>query len=92
MNTFLNTKGSPTIIPNEVIRSFKKEKEYQIRSVNNLKKNNLKQINIELKKLKKASLENKNIFECLMETSKFCSLGDVTQKLFEVGGKYRRNM
>ena len=92
VNTFLNPKGSPTIIPNEVIRSFKKEKENQINSVINLRENNLKNINLELDKLKKVSLKNGNIFECLMETSKFCSLGDVTKALFEVGGKYRRNM
>ena len=92
VNTFLNTKGSPTIIPNEVIRSFKKEKEFQINSVNNMKVNNMTNIQLELEKIKKVALRNENIFECLMETSKFCSLGDVTHTLFEVGGKYRRNM
>lgn len=92
VNTFLNTKGSPTVVPNEVIRSFKKEKEFQIKSLNNVKKNHVNSRNKELEKLKKVALKNENIFECLMETSKFCSLGDVTKKLFEVGGKYRRNM
>ena len=92
VNTFLNTKGSPTIIPNEVIRSLKKEKEFQIKSVNNIKKNNIKFCKKELEKLKNVALKNENIFDCLMETAKFCTLGDVTKTLFEVGGKYRRNM
>ena len=55
VNTFLNTKGSPTVVPNEVIRSFKKEKEFQIKSLNNVKKNHVNLRNKELEKLKKVA-------------------------------------
>jgi methylmalonyl-CoA mutase len=46
----------------------------------------------QLKKVKKAAVSNENVFECLMEASKFCSLGQLTLALYEVGGQYRRNM
>ena len=45
-----------------------------------------------LKDLQKASINNENIFEHLMETTKTCSLGQITNALYEVGGQYRRNM
>jgi methylmalonyl-CoA mutase len=92
VNTFLNKKGSPTIIPNEVIRATKKEKEYQISMLNELQKGNLKESKEILEKVQKVSINNKNIFEILMEASKICSLGDISAALFEVGGQYRRNM
>ena len=92
VNTFLNSKGSPTIIPNEVIRSTKKEKENQILTVKNLKTNFLSKSEEKLKKLTNSVLENKNVFKVLMETSKYCSLGQISNSLFKVGGKYRRSM
>ena len=92
VNTFLNKKGSPTIIPNEVIRATKKEKEYQISMLNELQKGNLKESKEILEKVQKVSINNENIFEILMEASKICSLGDISAALFEVGGQYRRNM
>ncbi len=92
VNTFLSSKGSPTVVPQEVIRATEKEKQQQINVVNNLIKANstisLEQINT----LKQKAIENENIFEQLMETSKICSLGQITSALFEVGGQYRRNM
>jgi methylmalonyl-CoA mutase len=42
--------------------------------------------------LKSAATQNKNIFEALMEATKYCSIGQITNALFEVGGQYRRNM
>ena len=92
VNTFLNKKGSPTIIPQEVIRATKKEKEYQISMLDELKKGNLKESKEILEKVQKVSINNENIFEVLMEASKICSLGEISAALFEVGGQYRRNM
>ena len=92
VNTYLNPKGSPTIVPEEVIRSTKKEKENQIATVNNLKNNNLHVSQDYLNNLKDAVIHNKNIFSSLMETSKYCSLGEISDALFKVGGEYRRNM
>jgi methylmalonyl-CoA mutase len=92
LNTFLNKQGSPTIIPNEIIRATKKEKDYQISMLKELHKMNKKESNDSLKRVKKSATKNKNIFEALMETVKKCSLGEITNSLFDVGGQYRRNM
>ncbi|WKK66767.1 methylmalonyl-CoA mutase family protein [Lutimonas zeaxanthinifaciens] len=92
VNTFLNSKGSPTILPQEVIRATEAEKQHQIDVIKNLHKANEKKSNSELLNLREAAIENKNIFEQLMEATKVCSLGQITSTLFEVGGQYRRNM
>jgi isobutyryl-CoA mutase len=92
VNTFLSSKGSPTIIPQEVIRSTQEEKEAQITTKNNLQRfNNVKGPEM-LRKLQEVAVKNGNVFEELMETVKYCSLGEITRALFEVGGQYRRNM
>ena len=92
VNTFLSSKGSPTIQPREVIRATKEEKENQISSLNNLQKFNTDKAPEILKRLQQAAIENKNVFEELMEAVKYCSLGQITHALYEVGGQYRRNM
>ena len=92
VNTFLSSKGSPTTVPGEVIRATKEEKEYQIQMLENLHKRNEDQADQQLKKVQQTAIQNKNVFEQLMEACKVCSLGQVTYALFEVGGQYRRNM
>ena len=92
VNTFLSSKGSPTVLPREVIRSTEEEKEFQITSVQDLqKRSGSKGVEL-LHKLQKAAVHNENIFAELMETVKYCSLGQISKALFEVGGQYRRNM
>ncbi len=92
VNTFLNSKGSPTVIPQEVIRATEEEKQYQIRMLENLHRRNASEAGKALENVKQAALHNRNIFEELMQACKVCSLGQITQALFEVGGQYRRNM
>jgi len=92
VNTFLSSEGSPTVIPREVIRATKEEKEYQIIMLENLRQRNQKIGADLLNDLQKSAIQNKNIFESLMEVSKYCSLGQITNALFKVGGQYRRNM
>jgi methylmalonyl-CoA mutase len=92
VNTFLNKQGSPTIIPSEVIRSGKEEKEQQIDNLHAFWKRNETKCSDALQKLKIAAVSNKNLFDELMETVKHCSLGQITHALYEVGGQYRRNM
>ncbi|MBS1916598.1 MAG: methylmalonyl-CoA mutase family protein [Bacteroidetes bacterium] len=92
VNTFLNKKGSPTIIPGEVIRATKEEKEQQIENLKSFHKRNHTTAAEKLNVLKRVAVENGNLFEELMETVKCCSLGQITQALYEVGGQYRRNM
>lgn len=92
VNTFLNKKGSPTIVPAEVIRATDEEKQYQIDMLSELHKGNAERVEEELRIIQNAAIHNENIFERLMEATKYCSLGEITQSLFEVGGQYRRNM
>lgn len=92
VNTFLSSKGSPTIIPQEVIRSTKEEKDLQIANLTALQQRNATEAQRQLLALQQAALNNQNLFEVLMETVKYCSLGQITNALFEVGGQYRRNM
>jgi len=92
VNTFLNKKGSPTIVPAEVIRATVEEKEYQITMLEALHKAKIDHWQEGLEKLQLAAIQNDNIFEVLMEAAKHCSLGQITNALFEVGGQYRRNM
>ena len=92
VNTFLNKKGSPTVLPNEVIRSTKEEKEQQIQNLQAFWKRNDGKNEAALLRLKEVAINNGNLFAELMETVKYCSLGQITHALYEVGGQYRRNM
>ncbi|HNP19874.1 MAG TPA: methylmalonyl-CoA mutase family protein [Fulvivirga sp.] len=92
VNTFLSSKGSPTIIPKEVIRATEEEKQYQIKMLEDLHKKNSKEVKVALKKIQQVAIQNDNLFEALMEACKVCSLGQITNALFHVGGQYRRNM
>ncbi|MBL7741414.1 MAG: methylmalonyl-CoA mutase family protein [Chitinophagaceae bacterium] len=92
VNTFLNKKGSPTVIPGEVIRSTTEEKEQQIGNLGAFWKRNEAKSEEEIKRLKEVAINNGNLFAQLMETVKYCSLGQITHALYEVGGQYRRNM
>ncbi|MEM6641369.1 MAG: methylmalonyl-CoA mutase family protein [Bacteroidota bacterium] len=92
VNTFLSSQGSPTITPKEVIRATKEEKEQQIDNLKSLHERNQRSGEHMLKELQETALTNGNTFEKLMEVSKYCSLGQITHAMFEVGGQYRRNM
>ncbi|WP_276390276.1 methylmalonyl-CoA mutase family protein [Eudoraea chungangensis] len=92
VNTFLSSTGSPTILPAEVIRATEEEKKDQIITLQNLHQRNEEKASSLLDELKEAAVKNQNIFEKLMEVTKYCSLGQITTSLFEVGGQYRRNM
>lgn len=92
VNTFLSSKGSPTVTPREVIRATEEEKESQIETLNNLHQTYEDSAAQYLERVQKAAINNENIFEELMEATKYCSLGQITEALFDVGGQYRRNM
>jgi isobutyryl-CoA mutase len=92
VNTFLNKKGSPTTVPNEVIRSTTEEKEQQIANLHAFWKRNEGKSEAALNNLRQVAINNGNLFAELMETVKYCSLGQITHALYEVGGQYRRNM
>lgn len=92
VNTFLSSKGSPTVIPGEVIRATEEEKQDQIKTVQNLHARYADESKQLLAELQSAAVNNENMFAALMEVCKKCSLGEITRSLFEVGGQYRRNM
>ena len=92
VNTFLSKKGSPTILPAEVIRATEEEKQQQIETLEALHDRHADISAEMINDLQQAAIQNDNIFEQLMEVCKRCSLGQITQALFEVGGQYRRNM
>jgi isobutyryl-CoA mutase len=92
VNTFLSSTGSPTVLPTEVIRATEEEKQYQITMLQALQQGNGDTSAEMLKRIQQVAINNGNIFEEMMETVKYCSLGQITNALFEVGGQYRRNM
>jgi methylmalonyl-CoA mutase len=92
VNTFLGSDGSPTLIPNEVIRATTEEKEYAISSLKAFQARNTDLAPAALKELQRVAVNNGNLFEALMECAKVCSLGQMSGALYAVGGQYRRNM
>ena len=92
VNTFLGKDGSPTVLPGEVIRSTEDEKQLQIQNLENFQNAHSNTSEQMLEKLQKAAINQQNLFEVMMEAGKHCSLGQITSALFEVGGRYRRNM
>lgn len=92
VNTFLSSEGSPTIIPGEVIRATDEEKKYQIEMLTQLNKTFADKTSALLEDLQHAAVKNQNLFNKLMEVTKYCSIGQITDALYNVGGQYRRNM
>lgn len=92
VNTFISSKGSPTILPDEVIRATEEEKQQQLSTLENLHQANSQLAAQSLKRVKDAAASNQNVFAELMEAAKYCSLGQITSALYNVGGQYRRNM
>ncbi|HEY4320950.1 MAG TPA: methylmalonyl-CoA mutase family protein [Gemmatimonadales bacterium] len=92
VNTFLSSGGSPTVVPREVIRSTTEEKDEQIRRVAAIQALHADRGSAALAELQQVAIRNGNVFAQLMETCKICTLGEISQALFAVGGQYRRNM
>ncbi len=92
VNTFLGPDGSPIQVPDKVVRSTEAEKRQQIENLRNFWKRNADKASEWLDKLRRTARQNGNLFEVLMDAVKYCSLGQITNLFFEVGGQYRRNM
>ena len=92
VNTFLDSKGSPIVVPEEVIRASEAEKEWSIQGNIGTKKRNETVRKPSIDALKLVSLRGGNIFAELMDTVKTCTLGEISEALYHVGGQYRRNM
>ena len=78
--------------PEEIIRATEEEKQFQIETKENLNKANPSKVEEQIAILQEAAIQNENLFDKLMEATKVCSLGQITEALFKVGGQYRRNM
>lgn len=92
VNTFLDPNASEGVIEIDMARSSEQEKQEQIDGCHNFQQRNVQRAPLALARLKKTAIEGGNMFAELMETVKSCTLGQITQALFEVGGQYRRNM
>ncbi len=94
VNTFMNPDENfkETSSGIELMRATEEEKQSQLRRLADFKKRNEAEATEALERLQKAALSGKNVFAELMETVKYCSLGQITRSLFDVGGQYRRNM
>ncbi len=92
VNTFINEKATLATDQQPIIRSTKKERARQVACLKLFKSRNQELRENYLAQLKEASLNNDNLFEIMMEAVKYCSLGEITDALYLVGGKYSRNL
>ncbi|MBI5786844.1 MAG: methylmalonyl-CoA mutase, partial [Rhodocyclales bacterium] len=91
VNTFLNPKGSG-VQEIELARSTEEEKQSQLKRLRDFQSRNAEQAPIRLAKLRQAVIENGNVFAVLVDAVRYCSLGQISSALYEVGGQYRRSM
>ncbi|WP_101047652.1 fused isobutyryl-CoA mutase/GTPase IcmF [Macromonas nakdongensis] len=92
VNTFRNPKGDEVLESLELARSTEDEKQSQLTRLADFHRRHADRSPAMLQRLKDAVIDNRNVFEVLMDAVRVCSLGQITQALFEVGGQYRRNM
>jgi methylmalonyl-CoA mutase len=92
VNTFRNPHGDPIPEKLELARSTEEEKQSQLRRLRDFQERHKHEAPLMLERLKRAVIENQNVFAVLMDAVRCCSLGQITNALFEVGGQYRRNM
>ena len=92
VNTFRNPHGDPVVDALELARSTDAEKQSQLTRLAEFQQRHAAESPAMLRRLQQAVIENRNVFEVLMDAVRCCSLGQITNALFEVGGQYRRSM
>jgi methylmalonyl-CoA mutase len=92
VNSFLNMTEDKNIDQQAIFRSSNFEQNLQIKNVTSFKKRNKEQSKTYLNQLQQAAINNENIFAILMEAVKYCSLGQISNALYQIGGKYSRNL
>jgi methylmalonyl-CoA mutase len=92
VNTFRNPHGDPVPDHIELARSTEEEKQSQLTRLRDFHARHAEEAPLQLRRLRQAVIDNRNVFEVLMDAVRVCSLGQITEALFEVGGQYRRNM
>ena len=92
VNTFRSPHGDPVPDHIELARSTDEEKRSQLERLREFHARHANEAPLALRRLEQAAIEGRNVFEVLMDAVRVCSLGQITHALFEVGGRYRRNM
>ncbi|HUG21611.1 fused isobutyryl-CoA mutase/GTPase IcmF [Piscinibacter sp.] len=92
VNTFRNPHGDPVMDHIELARSTDEEKQSQLKRLAEFHERHAAEAPAMLQRLQQAVIDNRNVFEVLMDAVRVCSLGQITGALFEVGGQYRRSM
>ena len=92
VNTFRNPHGDPVADTLELARSTDEEKQSQLKRLDEFHLRHAGQSPAMLAALQQAVIDNRNVFEVLMQAVRCCSLGQITEALFQVGGQYRRSM
>jgi methylmalonyl-CoA mutase len=92
VNTFRNPHGDPIPEKLELARSTEEEKQSQLARLAQFQSAHAGEAGEMITRLRQAVIDEANVFEVLMDAVRVCSLGQITQALFEVGGQYRRNM
>jgi methylmalonyl-CoA mutase len=92
VNTFRNPNGDAMPQKVELARSTEGEKEGQLTRLRDFQARHADDAPEQIERLRRAVIEDANVFEVLMDAARVCSLGQITETLYEVGGRYRRNM
>ena len=92
VNTFINPNQADAVVTPDLARSTEEEKASQIKRLRSFQKENHETGEKMLASLKSAATSGDNVFAVLVEATRHCSLGEITDALFEAGGQYRRNM
>jgi len=92
VNTFLSEEGSPFVVPDTIIRSTDEDKHRQIDDALAVKELNADTAAVALDQLQRTAIDGGNTFEALMEAAKHCTIGQLSNALYDVGGRYRRSM
>ncbi|NJN47416.1 MAG: methylmalonyl-CoA mutase, partial [Candidatus Competibacteraceae bacterium] len=92
VNTFRNPNPEPETKPTELARSTEAEKQSQLGRLRSFQNRHHDESGPALERIKRAAINDENVFAVLMDAVRCCSLGQITEALFEVGGQYRRSM
>ncbi len=92
VNTFLSSEGSPFVVPEMVVRSTDEDKHRQIDAARAVRERNPEAADAALKHLQTVAIDGGNTFDALMDAAKACTIGQMSNALYAVGGRYRRSM
>ena len=92
VNTYLSPDGSPFVVPETLVRSSDADKDEVIEEIERFKLARRDETSVRLRALQSAAVDGTNVFAALMAAAPVASLGQMSDALYEIGGRYRRNM